>query len=80
MTTLADVRRFIRDYLKGQQRRYLVRQETATDLLRAVDELIELTVNKCPNNTKITVEHLAAALASLELDVALDATSLWRPS
>ncbi len=28
MTTLADVRRFIRDYLKAQQRRYLVRQET----------------------------------------------------
>ena len=54
--------------------------QSATDLLRAVDELIELTVNKCPNNTKITVEHLAAALASLELDVALDATSLWRPS
>lgn len=52
----------------------------ATDLFRAVDELLELIIDKCSNNTKITVEHLAAALASLDLDVALEATSLWRPS
>lgn len=48
-------------------------------MFRAVDELIELIVDKCPNNSKITVEQLAAALTDLDLDVALDAPSLSRP-